>query len=120
MTEKPSRTIGEFWIRYLVVSALVAIGIGGTLALILWGTGARKLMTYSNVFFTAGAFVWIFGAIAVLNSWSFTRPRYQQPRPAEARRGILDFLLNYAFLIRCGVIGTIIMGIGIASYYLLR
>ncbi|HDJ29957.1 MAG TPA: hypothetical protein ENF29_02770 [Candidatus Acetothermia bacterium] len=119
MSPRPPRTTGWFLARYFLVSFGIALAIGGGLVFLLWVTGNRGVMSYANALFMAGAAIWVWGAIEILRSWGFTRnPRYQ--RGDRTQWDARDFFTRYSFPIRCAIVGTLVMGIGIASYYLFR
>jgi hypothetical protein len=103
----------------------IAVAIMGLAALGLYLAGARDTRQYGSVFGLLGLGAWAVGAMSVLGNWEATRSfAHQYPSsvshggsPERARQLMRDALGAYGFLIRCSLLGAILMGVGALLYF---
>lgn len=119
------RSAASFWKRYFAVTLAIAFAIMGLAALGLYLAGARDARQYGNTFGMLGFGAWALGALSVLGGWGITRSfSYQYPSSVSrgglverARRLMRDTLGAYGFLIRCFLVGAVLMGFGAWLYF---
>ncbi|NOX44724.1 MAG: hypothetical protein GXO72_03155 [Caldiserica bacterium] len=116
---------GKFLAGYIGGILGTAVAIMGLAALGLYLAGARDARQYGSVFAMLGLGAWAVGALSVLGSWGSTRSfSHQYPSsvsrsgsPERARQLMRDTLATYGFLIRCSLVGAILVGVGALLYF---
>jgi hypothetical protein len=115
----------RFLLRYFGATVGITAAIMGLAALGLHLAGARDMSSYGNTFGMLGFCAWVVGALSLFGRWGSTRSfSYQygsSVSPAgigeRAKQLVRDTLEAYRFLIRCLLVGSILLGIGALLYF---
>ena len=101
-------------------SALIAGGIVASVALFGWLAGMRSVGSFGDVYITLGGFIWVLGILLLTASWrnplrrsyhiarSVSVQNLSERTRAEAR----DIFRDYAALLNCATVGTLVGGVG--------
>ncbi len=114
----------KFFGRYLGTTLAIALAIMGASSLGLYLAGSRNPHSYGNLFVSIGGAIWGLGALSVLGEWKWSRSFISQYGGSvsgaglgeRVKRQMSDLLSAYGFLIRCGLVGAILFGVGTWLY----